>query len=251
MHLSIRIGPVQLLVDAGRFAYSGVNAPYRQDYGKMTRGHNVLLLDGKDQVGVLGTSKAPVPNHTWSIGPAQDRARGTVTFTGLAGTGSHTRSIVYQRGEFWVVVDRVATDRPRSVEALWHAHPNCTVTVPRAPTAAAVARLVDNATQIGVDVVVAGGGGATSWGGVELIIGQHAPVLQGWYSPSIGSFSPSPAVSYTAKVPAGNSTFAWLLLPTARGNSRRAAATIQSTNATHAVVAVDVDESVATFTVAL
>lgn len=251
MHLSIRIGAVQLLVDAGRFAYSGVNAQYRDNYGKVTQGHNVLLLDGKEQVGLQGTSKEPVPNRTWSIGPDQDRARGTVAFTGLTGAGSHTRSIIYQRGEFWLVVDRVVTDQPRSVEALWHAHPNCTVTAPHGPNNLAVARLVDNTTKIGLDVIVAGGVGTASFSGVELIIGQHTPMLQGWYSPSIGSFSPSPALSYTAQVPAGNSTFAWLLLPTAQGKSRRAAATIQSTNATHAVVAVDVDSSATAFTIAL
>ena len=252
LHLSVRVGPVKLLVDSGRFAYSGVNLPYQENYGKITRGHNVLLLDGKEQVSTPATAKGPVPNHTWSISPDQDRARGTITFTGLTGVGSHTRSIVYQRGEFWVVVDRVATDRPRSVEALWHAHPNCTVTAPRSPAVMPVARLVDNATKVGLDVVVASGGATANWSGVELIIGQHVPVLQGWYASSMHVFGPSPVLSFTAHVSAGNSTFAWLLLPTAHGRARRANATVRSANATHAVVDVGVDDSaVTTFVVAL
>ena len=43
-------------MDSGRFSYNGELAPFRTGYGVRSRGHNVLLLDGKDQV------------NTWSCG---------------------------------------------------------------------------------------------------------------------------------------------------------------------------------------
>ena len=50
LHLSVRIGSVPLLVDAGRFSYDGDLAPFRTNYGVRSRAHNVLMLDGQDQV---------------------------------------------------------------------------------------------------------------------------------------------------------------------------------------------------------
>ena len=52
---------------------------------------------------------------------------------GLAGNATHTRAVYYQRppaaaadGDVLVVVDLITSDRPRAVQATWHAHPNST-----------------------------------------------------------------------------------------------------------------------------
>lgn len=50
LHISIRVGSAHLLVDSGRFSYDGTLAHYRESYGAISSGHNVLLLDGKQQV---------------------------------------------------------------------------------------------------------------------------------------------------------------------------------------------------------
>ena len=39
----------------------------------------------------------------------------------------HTRAVLYLRGVGWVVVDRIATDRPCRITPLWHLHPDGTV----------------------------------------------------------------------------------------------------------------------------
>ena len=42
---------------------------------------------------------------------------------------THTRAVFYIRGKFWVVVDRVRTDRPRKIETMWHWHPDNKVSI--------------------------------------------------------------------------------------------------------------------------
>merc|ERR1719331_1317894 len=74
LHLSVRIGSVHLLVDAGRFSYDGELAPFRTNYGTRSRGHNVLLLDGHDQVDKPKKASTPLSNNSWSIDPRDDRA---------------------------------------------------------------------------------------------------------------------------------------------------------------------------------
>ena len=58
LHLSIRSAQTPLLVDSGRFAYDGELAPYREEYGVKTPGHNVILLDGCGQAQGVQVAKA-------------------------------------------------------------------------------------------------------------------------------------------------------------------------------------------------
>jgi hypothetical protein len=140
----------------------------------------------------------------------------------------------YVRGSFWVVVDRVSTTTDRSVEGLWHAHPNCTVTV--VPDDQNV-YVFDNTT--GLEIIVASGSSGR-WSNVTEIRGQTHPVLQGWFSPTYGTKLASSALSYLADVAKGDTTFAWLLLPS-DGATTRAQARVCSENATHVVVEVQYD----------
>lgn len=50
LHLSISAFGRDLLVDAGRFAYTGEVADKFRPYAKGTQGHNSVLIDGKGQV---------------------------------------------------------------------------------------------------------------------------------------------------------------------------------------------------------
>ena len=133
------------------------------------------------------------------------------------------------------------SDRPRALEALWHAHPNCTVTV-----ATDTAHVVDNATKIGIDIVLASSTMA-KWSTPQVIIGQQTPVLQGWYSPNYGSYSASPVLSYQTNVSAPNNVFAWVLVPTQGGVASRASAVITSVSATEVVVDATVEGTTTTF----
>jgi len=111
LHLSVRIGGVRLLVDSGRFSYDGQLNRFRSDYGAISSGHNVVLVDGQQQVETPAKVTAPLANSSYAITEDQDRARGNITFHGLTGSAVHTRSLLYQRGQFWIVVDRRPTGR--------------------------------------------------------------------------------------------------------------------------------------------
>ena len=67
---------------------------YLRNYGHISRGHNVLLLSGKNQVETPAKALSALQPGTWSITAAEDRARTTITFDGLPKDDIHTRSMV-------------------------------------------------------------------------------------------------------------------------------------------------------------
>lgn len=129
LHLSIHAAGQDLLVDSGRFAYSGAIARrYRASYGRHSRGHNVVMIDGQGQKPGPKAAKSPVPTFRALTTERYDFARGSVDrFEDVRGSVEHKRAVLYVRDQAWVVVDRITTDRPRTVETLWHFHPDCTV----------------------------------------------------------------------------------------------------------------------------
>lgn len=134
--------------------------------------------------------------------PDHDLARGSFSaFNGLEGSCSHTRTVYYKRGQFWVVIDRVTTDRPRTIEALWHWHPSCEVEV---RDGMALTRNLRGNLQL----IPAGG---RQWS-VKKIKGQEDPDIQGWYSEEYNKFEPNPTTVFETRI-GGNSTFVWILYP--------------------------------------
>lgn len=189
------------------------------------------------QVNTPHKARTPLSNASWSIDPRQDRARGTITFDGLQGHANHTRAVVYRRGKWWVVVDRILTDRSRDVEAFWHAHPNCTVTLAGGDGAdIVVTRIIDTFSRVGLDVVPASG--YAKWNNVTVIKGQKGAELQGWYSPKYGVCVPNSVATYRTPVSSARTSFAWVLVPTKNGVSSGVTARISSESDTHVVVEV-------------
>jgi hypothetical protein len=204
LHLSVTAGGRDLLVDSGRFAYGGQTAAkFGPGYKGHSAGHNVILVDGcGQQPGPLRTEQ-PLAAGDWRITPEFDFARGSFEqFEGLEGQLRHTRALVYVRGFCWVVVDRIETDRPRRLEALWHWHPRCTVTVQGRQT---------ESTDPDTGNLRIAPLGDVDWQ-VALVKGQDTPRVQGWYSPEYNHFEPSPAAVYSAQV-SGSTAFAWVLIP--------------------------------------
>jgi hypothetical protein len=109
-----------------------------------------------------------------------------------------------------IVADRIETDRPRKLDALWHWHPRCTVKIDGQN-----ARSVDPGVGNLRIAPVAG----FDWS-VETVKGQEPAgihgTMQGWYAHSYNNWEPSPASVYTARIER-TTAFAWLLLP-ARGD---------------------------------
>lgn len=202
LHISVAAYGRDLLVDAGRFAYTGEVARKFRRYACGSAGHNVLLIDGKGQGPGPTHAKEPVPDNHFKITDTFDYTSGSFDrFPDTEGTVKHTRSVLYVRGEFWVVVDRITTDRPRRIDALWHWHPDCSVVQDK--------DIVRTSNQKGNLAVIPAGN--HSWS-VSLVKGQEEPELQGWYSPEYNVFMPNSASIYSTGIQ-GNTTMVWLLLP--------------------------------------
>jgi len=201
LHLSISAGGRDLLVDAGRLYYK--HDPWRR-FVMSSAAHNTVLVDGRGQRDDVPQVDAPLDEAAYHIGAPVDYARGAFAagYEGVAGTAVHTRAVAYVRGRFWVVVDRVETDRPRQVQALWHFHPHCAVEQRGAAVHTA------NAGKHNVCVVPTGD---PVWR-VDRVAGQEEPHIQGWYSREYNVKEAATCAVYTADVP-GTTSWAWVIAP--------------------------------------
>lgn len=216
LHISVSAYGRDLLVDAGRFAYTGEVAKKFRGYAKGTQGHNSVLIDGKGQLpGVRVEEKAVSEDH-WAITPDYDYACGSFDkYEGWENV-KHKRAMLYVRNEFWVVVDKIETDKPRKIETLWHWHPDCEVGADKNGVIT-TKNNKGNLQLIPVD--------KTDWK-VDIIEGQEEPEIQGWYSEEYNKFCPNKAFVYSTD--AGNDDcFVWLLLPSEK-EAPKVAATIIS-----------------------
>lgn len=201
LHLSVSALGHDWLVDGGRYTYSKAEG-WRNHFAG-SAAHNVILIDGHGQNVGDRTAKAPLVPEQYALNPAFDFARGTFDngFEGIEGQVTHTRAVFYLRDRYWVVVDRISTDRPRTIQPLWHFHPDCDLSVEK-------------------DSVVANNTGGLfsvipvsdlKWN-IKLVKGQTEPSKQGWYSVIYGTKVPSPVAIYSASI-ANSAVFSWLLVP--------------------------------------
>ncbi len=204
LHISISAYGRDLLVDAGRFAYTGEVAQKFGAYARGSESHNLVLIDGKGQNPGPILATAPLSENHTRITPVFDYASNSFSsFKNVDGMASHTRAMLYVRGEFWIIADRIETDKPRQIETLWHWHPDCKV-----KQDGPVVRTDNAAGNLAVIPV----------GDIEMDIhsskGQEQPALQGWYSPEYNVYMPNTATSYRSEIK-GAQTYVWLLLPSA------------------------------------
>ncbi len=212
MHISISAYGRDLLVDAGRFAYTGDVARKFRPYARGSAGHNVILIDGQGQQRGPTHAKEPLDSKYYKLTGDFDYASNSFdAFMDLEGKAEHNRSVFYVRGAFWLVVDRVITDRPRKIEAMWHWHPECTV--------GQDGSTVKSLNKKGNLAVVPVSGQAFD---ITFVKGQEEPEIQGWYSSEYNIFEPNTASIYRADID-GNTTFVWLLLPSEEKMPKHAA----------------------------
>ena len=202
-HLSISAYGRDLLVDGGRFAYRGEVAKKFREYATGSFSHNVILIDGKGQEPGPMLNTQPVSNDHFKISAKFDNAWSSFDqFTDVKGESKHTRSIFYVRGKFWVVVDRINTDRPRKIDVLWHWHPDCKVSLQKK-------QIVSTQNKRGnLEIIPVG---PITWS-VNLIKGQEHPQIQGWYSKEYNEYEPNTASIYSTKI-MKSSSFVWILYP--------------------------------------
>ena len=216
LHLSIDAFGRALLVDAGRFSYT--NGPFR-DYFVSTAAHNTILIDGAGQNRTPDRAERPMAGGDYGSTNDFDYARGVFDagYQGVKGRAVHTRTVVYVHDAFWIVADRIETDRARAVKALWHFAPDCSVTVDKNSVAS------HDTGKGNLRIVPVGG---MIWK-TKVVAGAENPI-QGWYSGFYTEKEPNPTAVYIADIP-GSTTFAWVLVP-ARGEVPPIVATVQSSH---------------------
>ena len=229
LHLSVTAFGRDLLVDSGRYTYQNYLAERGtwRSYFVNSIAHNVILVDGLVQADGPRLTEHPLTDEQACVTPDYDFALGTFAggFADIATASArlkailwrqpaipeadrsvaHTRAVVYLRDRGWVVVDRIATERPRRLTALWHFHPDCTV-VREGQSVVTVDPGVGN---LRIQPI-----GPIEWD-IKFVRGREGPDFQGWYSPEMDVRVPNTCACYEAEV-AGTVTFAWLLVP-ARG----------------------------------
>ena len=209
LHLSVAAYGKDLLVDGGRYThqnYFSFDPTLWRGYFRSSFSHNVILVDGQGQQGGPVRVSAPLKeNQDFVHHPTYDYARGTFDdgFVGVDGKATHTRSLLYLRDQYWVVVDHIDTDRPRTLQVLWHYAPTCQVVL-KQEEAVSINEAEGNLRIVAV-------GEEVRWQ-AELVSGQEKPHIQGWYSAEYGTKEPNPTVIYTATIDQPT-TFAWLLVP--------------------------------------
>lgn len=203
LHLSVYAYGRDLLVDGGRFAYRGEVADKFRKYATGSFSHNTILVDGKGQAGGPTSVKVPLSDILFATSKDFDYGSGTFNkFSGLEGLFSQTRSMVYVRSKFWVVADRLKTDRPRNIETLWHWHPGCKVEIGKS---AKVFTTNDRGNLLILPV------DASEWK-ISLVKGQEQPSIQGWYSKEYNTFEPNPTAIFNCQLKSDD-TFVWILWP--------------------------------------
>lgn len=212
LHISVAAYGRDLLVDAGRFAYRGAVAEKFRPYAKGTQGHNSVLIDSKGQMPDTRVVDEPLSENHWKITPEFDYASNYFDKYYDLEDVKHNRSLMYVRGEFWVIVDKIETEQLRKIETLWHWHPDCSVEVHDRGIVST------NNKKGNLKVIPVN---EADWD-VRVFEGQEEPEIQGWYSEEYNKFEPNKAVIHSIKID-GNETFVWLLLPSEKKTPKASA----------------------------
>ena len=216
------------------FQQDGELAPYREQYGSQTQGHNVIMLNGCGQAKGTQVATAALAGDSWGLGDESDFAFGSAQLDSKClkskSETTHTRAVVHvrekrttdepRRSAFFIVVDRLQGAAGTKATVLWHTHPNATMTVdPQQGSSFQAAKI--RAATAGLDVVLARDGREESrtadagqgWVG-SIVKGRTGSAKQGWYSEKYGEKQATDCLELTNTVPAGpNYTMAWLLVP--------------------------------------
>ncbi|MBJ2176063.1 alginate lyase family protein [Aureibaculum sp. A20] len=202
LHLSVSAYGTDLLVDSGRFAYTGEVAKKFRAYAIGSEGHNTVVIDHFGQSAGPSVVSESLDNSAYKITEAYDFATNSFDkYKSIEGVVKHQRSLLYVRGDFWVVVDRIITDRPRHIETLWHWHPDCNVEKNKS-----VVRT--NNVNGNLAIIPVGKHNFK----IKIVKGQEKPNIQGWYSPMYNMFTPNSTSIYSVDINT-SATFVWILQP--------------------------------------
>lgn len=208
LHFSVHAYGRDLLVDTGRYThedYFSFDPAMWRGYFRSSFSQNVILIDGAGQDVWDRIAEHPLEKGIDYVN-IEEFDYAVDTFTGgyenTEGVAEHSRAVFYVRGKYWIVVDRITTDRPRELETLWHFAPDVNTMIEGF-------QVVSNDTSRGNLRLVPIGD--ISWD-VKIVKGQTEPYIRGWYSETYGNKVPIPTAVYSAHID-DNTTFAWILVP--------------------------------------
>lgn len=202
LHISISAYGRDLLVDAGRFAYTGEVAEKFRPYAKGTQGHNSVLIDGQGQMSDTPVVDEPLSDDHFKITPEFDYAWNSFDKYFDLQDVKYNRAMMYVRNEFWVVVDKIETKTTRKIETLWHFHPDCIVELDHS----GIVTTKNDEGNLKVVPVE-----KSDWL-VEVLEGKEQPEVRGWYSEEYNKFEPNKEFVYSTKIEK-DEIFVWLLIP--------------------------------------
>ncbi|MFW5882139.1 MAG: heparinase II/III family protein [Planctomycetota bacterium] len=219
LHLGIQAGGRDLLVDGGRYWYKWDTL---RQYFLGTASHNCILINACGQA----DDGWEVTDHPFDGAQTSteryDYCLGSFAgpWLGQLGACRHTRAVLYLRNLGWLVIDRIASDRPRPVWPLWHFHPACTVvtdgTTVRSDDPGVGNILVQPLGAMDWDLECQRGernphGGKYRMWKADIVHVPHDRQDQGWYAPAYHDLQPATCALYRGH--ASDALFGWLLWP--------------------------------------
>ncbi|HYN84178.1 MAG TPA: alginate lyase family protein [Pyrinomonadaceae bacterium] len=200
-----------VLVDPGTYTYTG--SPADRDRFRSSPAHNTLTVGGESSSVPDGPftwkTVARAHRHAWLSEPRFDFFEGSHDgYARLSPPAEHRRAVLFLRGDYWVVRDRVASAGEHACELHFHFAPDAAPRLDsRRPDADAAAPALRERREgaAGLDVYVSGGGGAWRESAGEV-------------SACYGAKTPAPVFTYAARA-AGAAEFYTFLLPRAADES--------------------------------
>ncbi len=112
-----------LLVDPGTYTYTGSKTD--RDYFRSSLAHNTVTVDGESSSTPLGPfSWQTVANAKvleWTSKPESDFFSGTHDgYLRLMSPVTHRRDILFQKGDYWIIVDEIESDGPHEYALPFH-----------------------------------------------------------------------------------------------------------------------------------
>ncbi|MDT4895762.1 MAG: hypothetical protein QOH25_839 [Acidobacteriota bacterium] len=196
-----------LLVDAGTYTYTG-SAEMRDSF-RSSAAHNTLTIDNESSSVHAGPFHwrhvAQSTLRDWLSHARFDYFEGTHDgYARLKSPAIHTRSLLFLKGGYWVMRDRVSSEGAHACDLHFHfdtnANPSC---MDEEGEAAAAAARVGWDMQSGLELLAFGG---------EWVAGE------GWVSSAYGQRSLAPSFTFSAKTE-GEQEFITFMIPRAQSLS--------------------------------
>lgn len=206
-----------LLVDPGTYTYTG-SAPMR-DLFRSSAAHNTLTIDGEsasvpDHEPFRWRHVAEATLHNWSSHERFDSFAGTHEgYARLPEPATHLRRVLFLKGDYWIVRDRVMTKGSHRYELRFHFSPDARPLVEDAGGAMSVRERPEDAP--GLEIFTMEREGA--WRQEE-----------GWVSRCYGERTPAPVYTFTVRA-SGEQEFHTFLIPRRAGAPKACVAQLMAT----------------------